>query len=227
MRLSPVGADSLLVDLDTPEEAQAWHAQILNRRSAGTLPPVREVVPGEKTVLMYGVGDIDAMAAELRHWSVPALTGDSGPLVEIPVRYDGADLPAVAELWGVSEQDVAGIHSSTQYRVAFCGFVPGFAYMLGLQEPYHVPRKAEPRTSVPAGSVALAGPYTGIYPRASPGGWQLIGTTDVGLWDMERDPAALLAPGTRVRFIPQPVTRDRGGSRRTRQAETKGGRHNA
>jgi KipI family sensor histidine kinase inhibitor len=223
MRLSPVGADSLLVDLDTPEEAQAWHARILNHRSAGTLVPVREIVPGEKTVLLYGISDADAMAAQLRQWSVPPLTADSGPLIEIPVRYDGADLPTVADLWGVTQDDVARIHSATHYRVAFCGFAPGFAYMLGLEERCHVPRKAEPRTCVPAGSVALAGPYTGIYPRASPGGWQLIGTTDVRLWDMERAPAAMLSPGTRVRFVPQPVS----GSTKRSKATTKGERHHA
>ncbi|MDQ0945732.1 allophanate hydrolase subunit 1 [Streptomyces sp. V1I1] len=203
MRLRPVGEDSLLVDLDTPEEAQAWHAQFLSRRSAGTLAPVREIVPGEKTVLLYGVSDVDALEAELRHWSVPTLAADSGPLLEIPVHYNGADLGAVAELWGVAEAEVVRIHSGIEHRVAFCGFAPGFAYMIGLGEKYHVPRRAAPRTSVPAGSVALAGPYTGVYPRASPGGWQLIGTTHVRLWDMEREPAALLTPGMRVRFVPR------------------------
>lgn len=227
MRLSPVGTDSLLIDLNTPEEAQAWHAELLNHRSTGTLVPVREIVPGEKTVLLYGISDVDAMAAQLRRWPVPVLTADSGPLVEIPVRYDGADLRTVADLWGVTEDEVARIHSGTQHRVAFCGFAPGFAYMLGLPERYHVPRKAEPRTSVPAGSVALAGPYTGIYPRASPGGWQLIGTTDVRLWDMERDPASLLTPGTRVRFVPQPVSESVKRSKRTIQANMKGERHHA
>ncbi|WP_406264514.1 allophanate hydrolase subunit 1 [Streptomyces sp. NBC_00191] len=203
MRLRPVGVDSLLVDLDTPEEAQAWHAELLSRRSAGTLLPVREIVPGEKTVLLYGVHDADALQAELRRWSVPTLAADSGPLLEIPVHYNGADLRAVAGLWGVTEDEVARIHSSVEHRVAFCGFSPGFAYMIGLGERYAVPRHAAPRTSVPVGSVALAGPYTGIYPRASPGGWQLIGTTHVRLWDMEREPEALLTPGARVRFVPQ------------------------
>ncbi|MER6615769.1 5-oxoprolinase subunit B family protein [Streptomyces xantholiticus] len=202
MRLRPVGEDSLLIDLDTPEEAQAWYTRILSRRDAGTLLPVRDIVPGDRTVLLYGVAVADA-AAELQQWSVPPSAADSGPLIEIPVHYDGADLRAVAGLWGVTEDEVARIHSGTEHRVAFCGFSPGFAYMLGLGERYHVPRRAAPRTSVPAGSVALAGPYTGVYPRASPGGWQLIGTTRMPLWDLEREPAALLTPGTRVRFVPQ------------------------
>jgi KipI family sensor histidine kinase inhibitor len=193
----------VLLDLDSPEEAQAWHAELLRRRSAGTVTPIRDIVPGEKTVLLYGVSDVGHLHQELRQWSVPELAADDGPLVDIPVRYDGADLGSVAALWGVSAEEVVRVHSGVEHRVAFCGFSPGFAYMTGLDEEYHVPRLAAPRTSVPAGSVGLAGPYTGIYPRMSPGGWQLIGTTDVRLWDLEREPAALLTPGTRVRFIPQ------------------------
>ncbi|MFF7642835.1 carboxyltransferase domain-containing protein [Streptomyces canus] len=201
MRLLPVGQDSLLVDLDGPDEAQAWHAELLRRIGAGALAPVREIVPGEKTVLLYGVRDLPGFEAELLRWSAPPSATDSGELVEIPVRYDGADLRVVAELWGMSEDEVVRVHSGTEHRVAFSGFAPGFAYMTGLGEPYVVPRRAEPRTSVPAGSVALAGHYTGIYPRSSPGGWQLIGRTSVTLWDLDRQPAALLVPGTRVRYV--------------------------
>ncbi|GAA3308229.1 hypothetical protein GCM10020295_69690 [Streptomyces cinereospinus] len=123
-------------------------------------------------------------------------------MVELPVRYDGPDLADVAALWGVSEPEVARIHAGTEFRVAFCGFAPGFGYLTGLPPHCHVPRRATPRTAVPAGSVALAGPYTGVYPHASPGGWQLIGSTDAVLWDPARVPAALLSPGTRVRFVP-------------------------
>ncbi|EFL35871.1 allophanate hydrolase subunit 1 [Streptomyces viridochromogenes DSM 40736] len=202
MRLLPVGQDSLLIDLDGPGEAQAWHAELLRRRDTGTLTPVREIVPGEKTVLLYGVHDLPGIRAELLRWSAPAPAADSDDLVKIPVRYDGADLAVVAELWGMSEDDVVRVHSGAEYRVAFSGFAPGFAYLTGQGEPYVVPRRAQPRTSVPAGSVALAGTYTGIYPRSSPGGWQLIGRTSVTLWDLERQPAALLVPGTRVRFVP-------------------------
>ncbi|TPQ21430.1 5-oxoprolinase subunit B family protein [Streptomyces sporangiiformans] len=203
MRLLPVGDDSLLVDLDSPEEAQALHAELLRRRGAGTLTPIAEIVPGDRTILLRSISGVDALRTELGRWHVPALTADSGPLLEIPVVYDGADLRDVAALWGVTEDEVVRRHSSVEHRVAFCGFAPGFAYMTGLEEAYHVPRRSAPRTSVPAGSVALAGAYTGIYPRPSPGGWQLIGTTDVPLWDMEREPAALLTPGTRVRFVPR------------------------
>ncbi len=123
-------------------------------------------------------------------------------VVELPVRYDGPDLADVAALWGVPEREVARIHAATEFRVAFCGFAPGFGYLTGLPARYDVPRRATPRTAVHAGAVGLAGPYTGVYPRASPGGWQLIGTTDAVLWDTAREPAALLSPGTRVRFVP-------------------------
>ncbi|MDI9889245.1 allophanate hydrolase subunit 1 [Streptomyces sp. HNM0645] len=219
MRLRPVGEDSLLVDLDTREQAQAWHARLLTWRSAATAASVREIVPGEKTVLLYGVADVRAVEAELRRWTVPALSSGSGPVLEIPVHYNGTDIGAVAGLWGVAEDEVARIHSGIEHRVAFCGFSPGFAYMTGLGDAHHVPRHAAPRTSVPAGSVALAGPYTGIYPRASPGGWQLIGTTHVRLWDMEREPAALLMAGMRVRFIPQePGSEDTDGPRQATEA---------
>ncbi|MFF3291665.1 allophanate hydrolase subunit 1 [Streptomyces sp. NPDC003023] len=202
MRLRPVGEDSLLVDLDSREEAQAWHAELQRRRTAGTLAPVREIVPGDTTVLLYGTPDPDALETELGHWSVPALTPADGPLLDIPVHYDGADLSTVAALWEVTEDDVAHIHAGTEHRVAFCGFTPGFAYLTGLPDTRHVPRRTTPRTRVPAGAVALAGPYTGIYPRSSPGGWQLIGTTPQRLWDIDHDPPALLTPGTRVRFVP-------------------------
>ncbi|MEU6345250.1 allophanate hydrolase subunit 1 [Streptomyces sp. NPDC046977] len=202
MRLLPVGDDALLLDLDSSEQAQAWHTELLRRRDQGALPPVREIVPGDRTVLLDGVPDLPAVRAALRDCPVPSLPPGSGPLVDIPVRYDGADLGVVAETWGVSREEVVRLHSGTEHRVAFCGFAPGFAYMTGMDERYAVPRRAEPRTSVPAGSVALAGHYTGIYPRASPGGWQVIGTTDARLWDLGREPAALLVPGTRVRFAP-------------------------
>ncbi|MBO0653629.1 5-oxoprolinase subunit PxpB [Streptomyces triculaminicus] len=204
LRALPVGRHALLVEVAGTREAQALHAELLRRRDAGTLPPVREIVPAARTVLLDGLADPRALAADLAHWTVPPLPAAEAPPVVLPVRYDGADLAEVAALWGVGEDEVARIHSGTEFRVAFCGFAPGFGYLTGLPERLHVPRRATPRTTVPAGSVGLAGPYTGVYPRSSPGGWQLIGRTDAILWDTGRDPAALLSPGTRVRFEERP-----------------------
>ncbi|WP_407554365.1 5-oxoprolinase subunit PxpB [Streptomyces sp. Pv4-95] len=208
MRPLPVGEHGLLIELDSAEEVEALHAELLRRAAAGTLPPVREIVPAARTVLLDGLDDPRGLTAELAAWDIPALTTGDRPAVEIPIRYDGPDLAEVAALWGVTEDEVVRLHSATTFRVAFCGFAPGFGYLTGLPEPLHVPRRATPRTKVPVGSVALAGPYTGVYPRSSPGGWQLIGTTDAVLWDPRREPAALFAPGTQVRFVPQEV-RDR------------------
>jgi KipI family sensor histidine kinase inhibitor len=120
--------------------------------------------------------------------------------VEVPVVYDGADLDGVAAIWRVSRAEAIRRLTARELRVAFCGFAPGFAYLTGLPAAWTVPRLATPRPAVPAGSVALAGPYAGIYPTASPGGWRLVGRTDVNLFDVHRDPPALLTPGTRVRL---------------------------
>ncbi|MFJ4921801.1 5-oxoprolinase subunit PxpB [Streptomyces sp. NPDC088725] len=200
MRTLPVGDRALLVELDSAEETAALHAELLRRRAAGTLPALREIVPAARTVLLDGLADPAGLAARLESWVLPPPDVRAADSVELAVRYDGPDLPEVAALWGVSEEEVVRIHSAAEFRVAFCGFAPGFGYLTGLAERYAVPRRPSPRTSVPAGSVGLAGPYTGVYPRSSPGGWQLIGTTDAVLWDSARDPAALLGPGTRVRF---------------------------
>lgn len=200
MRALPVGDGALLVEVASGEEAQALHAELMRRRAEGSLS-VREIVPAARTVLLDGLADPARLASELTSSEVPPVPPRARDVVELPVRYDGPDLADVAAHWGVSEKDVARIHANTEFRVAFCGFAPGFGYLAGLPARY-VPRRATPRTAVPAGSVGLAGPYTGVYPRSSPGGWQLIGTTDAVLWDHARVPAALLSPGTRVRFVP-------------------------
>ncbi|MDH6109063.1 KipI family sensor histidine kinase inhibitor [Kitasatospora sp. MAP12-15] len=198
----PVGGRALLLEVDTPEQVAALYARLLTERSAGRLGEVAEIVPAARTVLLDGVAAPAPLARTLRGWTVTGAQPASGPLVELATVYDGADLAEVAALWGVGEEQAVAIHSGTEYRVAFCGFAPGFGYLTGLPQRYAVPRRATPRPSVPVGSVALAGPYTGVYPRSSPGGWQLLGRTAATLWDERRDPAALLAPGTRVRFVP-------------------------
>ncbi|MFE3856615.1 allophanate hydrolase subunit 1 [Streptomyces griseorubiginosus] len=203
MRTLPVGDDALLVEVSSGEEAQALHAELVRRRAEGSLS-VREIVPAARTVLLDGLTDPARLAAELTAAEVPPAPPRAREVVELRVRYDGPDLADVAAHWGVSPREVARIHAGTEFTVAFCGFAPGFGYLTGLPARYDVPRRSTPRTAVPAGSVALAGPYTGVYPRSSPGGWQLIGTTDAVLWDHARVPAALLSPGTRVRFVEAP-----------------------
>ncbi|GAA2594072.1 MULTISPECIES: 5-oxoprolinase subunit B family protein [Streptomyces] len=202
MKVRPVGEDALLVEVASGDEAQALHAELLRRRAEGSLS-AREIVPAARTVLLDGLDAPARLAAELTAAELPPAPPRAREVVEIPLRYDGPDLADVAALWGVREREVARIHAETEFRVAFCGFAPGFGYLTGLPSRYDVPRRPTPRTAVPAGSVALAGPYTGVYPRSSPGGWQLIGTTDTVLWDHARVPAALLSPGTRVRFVPE------------------------
>ncbi|MFF1656381.1 allophanate hydrolase subunit 1 [Streptomyces sp. NPDC058255] len=201
MRVLPVGDRALLVEVSSGDAAQALHAELLRRRAEGSLS-VGEIVPAARTVLLDGLDDPVSLAERLPAWDIPALPARAGEAIEIAVRYDGPDLADVAALWGVREREVPEIHAAAEFRVAFCGFAPGFGYLTGLPPLYDVPRRATPRTAVPAGSVALAGPYTGVYPRSSPGGWQLIGTTDAVLWDHARVPAALLTPGARVRFVP-------------------------
>ncbi|WP_328368421.1 5-oxoprolinase subunit PxpB [Streptomyces sp. NBC_00445] len=201
MRVLPVGDGALLVEVASGDEAQALHAELLRRRAEGSLS-VGEIVPAARTVLLDGLADPTRLAAELTATAVPPAPPRARDVIELPVRYDGPDLADVAAHWGVPEREVARIHAETEFRVAFCGFAPGFGYLSGLPERYDVPRRATPRTAVPAGAVGLAGPYTGVYPRSSPGGWQLIGTTDAVLWDHARVPAALLSPGTPVRFVP-------------------------
>ncbi|MBQ0988129.1 allophanate hydrolase subunit 1 [Streptomyces sp. F63] len=202
MRVLRVGRHALLVEPGSPEAASALHAELMRRRETGELPPVREIVPAAHTVLVDGLDDPRALAAELAGWEVPPPSAGAGRAVRIPVRYDGPDLAEVAGRWGVPPETVPEIVGGVRFRVAFCGFAPGFGYLTGLPERYRVPRRATPRTSVPAGSLALAGEYAGVYPRSSPGGWQLIGSTGEVLWDPAREPAALLAPGTEVRFVP-------------------------
>ncbi|MFC2538466.1 MAG: 5-oxoprolinase/urea amidolyase family protein, partial [Lautropia mirabilis] len=124
-----------------------------------------------------------------------------GTLVRIPVRYDGEDLAEMADYLGLSVEELVRRHAASVWQVAFTGFAPGFAYLSGGDPVFNVPRRASPRTRIPAGSVGLAGTFSAVYPRATPGGWQLIGTTDVPMWDLARTPPALLQPGQRVQFV--------------------------
>ncbi len=205
MRVLPAGASAVLVETEDGAQAAALHAELVRRRRAGgeeaqALAGVEEIVPAARTVLVTGLADPGGFAREVVRWDVPAVRPGQGGAVELPVRFDGPDLGEVAELWGVRPGEVADVVVATAFRVAFCGFAPGFGYLAGLPRRLHVPRRATPRTAVPAGSVGLAGPYAGVYPRVSPGGWRIVGTTRAVLWDPSRDPAALLTPGVEVRF---------------------------
>lgn len=168
-------------------------------------PGVISVVPAARTVLVRfdPARTSDAAIADAA-LSVERMAAPPAPpaAVELAVRYDGADLEAVAAEARCSVAEVVARHSAAEYTVAFCGFAPGFAYLTGLDPVLHRPRLATPRTSVPPGSVGIAGEYTGVYPRSSPGGWRLLARTDAELWDLDRDPPALLVPGARVRFRP-------------------------
>jgi len=197
VRFLRAGADALLVEVAGTEEATGLYQQARRRRV-----PAVDVVLGARTVLFDGVADVRGLEREIGGWE-PETTAPvpDSPLVEVPTVYDGPDLDAVARLWETTTRDVVAIHTGHELRVAFCGFAPGFPYCTGLPAHLRVPRLASPRTRVPAGSVALADEYTGVYPAASPGGWRLIGRTDLVLWDSSRDQPATLAPGTRVRFL--------------------------
>lgn len=162
------------------------------------------LVPFDPPVLDPGLAaDRLAVLAE-RFEAAPAIEPDRRPIVEIPTRYggtDGPDLEAVARRVGLASDRVVALHRRPTYIVYLLGFSPGFAYLGALPRALEVPRRDIPRTAVPAGSVAIAGRQTGVYPTTSPGGWNIIGRTEAGLWDARRDPPSLLAPGQRVRFV--------------------------
>jgi KipI family sensor histidine kinase inhibitor len=189
------------VMIDVPEGSAARVARAI---MAEHLDGIADVVPGHSTVLVRC--ELEPPRAVLRSLAERAVASadlrDHVRLIEIPVTYDGADLELVAQLSGLTVERVVAAHAGAEYTVAFLGFAPGFGYLLGGDERLHVPRREEPRQRVPAGSVAVAGPYSGVYPRESPGGWRLLGTTAEVLFDPSRQPPALLAAGDRVRFVP-------------------------
>ncbi|RKR89150.1 KipI family sensor histidine kinase inhibitor [Micromonospora pisi] len=202
MWIRPVGARALLLECADSAEVETWRAELWRRREAGELVAV-DIVPAARTVLVDGVPDAGEAAELVAGWTPrPAADSRDGDYLEVPTVYDGEDLSAVAELWQVDVDTAVARISGTELRVAFCGFAPGFAYLDGFPDGWAVPRLPSPRPRVPAGAVALAGPYAGIYPSASPGGWRLVGRTGMRLFDVHRDPPARLVPGTRVRLVP-------------------------
>jgi KipI family sensor histidine kinase inhibitor len=200
MRVLPYGDAALLVEPGDPSTVLALAERV--REQAGVV----EVVPAARTLLVRaGRRQLAQLRDRLPELAAHLDTapGPSAEVVELAVRYDGADLASTAAELGMDAGELARRHAAGDYVVAFCGFAPGFAYLRGLDAALHVARLAEPRSRVPAGSVGIAGEFTGVYPRESPGGWRLLGRTDAALWDIGRTPPALLVPGTRVRFVRQ------------------------
>jgi len=201
-RLLPAGPRALLVEL-------AGIAAVVDLAAAirdAAVPGVVDVVPAARTVLVVHDGRAETAASVERvvreRPALPAavLARPHAGDVVIGVTYDGADLADVARRCSLSVEEVVARHTAGTYTAAFCGFVAGFSYLLGLDPRLHLPRRSSPRERVPAGSVAIASGFSAVYPTASPGGWHLLGTTDAELWDERRDPPALLPPGTTVRF---------------------------
>ncbi|HIY95241.1 MAG TPA: urea amidolyase family protein [Candidatus Rothia avicola] len=196
--VKPFGLLAVMVDCRTLENALHLHGHLQQRPAAGQT----ELVPAAQTVLVRFETTQQA-AAFLAAPNLPQASGDlrtHGRTVTIPVVYDGQDLADVATHLGISEQAVIYAHTTGHWSVAFAGFAPGFFYLHRHDNVLDVPRRATPRTAVPAGAVGLAGDFSGIYPRTSPGGWQLIGRTDAPLWDLNQNPPALLEPGMQVQF---------------------------
>lgn len=202
------GDQALLLQFDSTAEVLAW-SDVL--RDADLLGVV-DIVPGSRTVLLKLDGPRYQGAARQQlsklRLAQEAVEEAAAPIdgradVVIDVVYDGADLDEVGKLTGLSRQEIVTAHTQTPWRVGFAGFAPGFAYLVGGDERLNVPRRSEPRTKVPTGSVGLAGEFSGVYPRESPGGWQLIGRTSkdqADLWDVDREQPALLMPGQWVQF---------------------------
>jgi KipI family sensor histidine kinase inhibitor len=194
MRIIPVGADACLVEV---HDTRAALSLALWAREQGVR--ATEIVAGATTVLFDGLDAQVLLAEALQGW-IPGAGVTEGRQVVVPVVYDGPDLTAVADVWGVSVEEAVGRHTSVEFTSAFCGFAPGFTYLTGLRSEWAVPRLDQPRRRVEPGSVGLADTWCGVYPTASPGGWRLLGRTEAPLWDLARDEPALLSPGTRVRF---------------------------
>lgn len=200
MRLLPCGDAAVLAEYAGLGEVQAHHAALAENPADGVL----DLVPAERTVLVrFDPRRTSADAVARWLGEVRPVAGRHRPAEEvlIPVTYDGPDLEQVAAGLGWAREELVRRHTALTWRAAFAGFAPGFAYLVPEGEWPQVPRRDDPRTRVPAGSLGLAGGYSGVYPTTSPGGWQLVGRTELALWDLDRDPPALLAPGTAVRFV--------------------------
>ncbi|HYH77967.1 MAG TPA: carboxyltransferase domain-containing protein, partial [Arthrobacter sp.] len=198
LAVRPVGTTAVLAELAGLHDVLALQALLLEE----PLPGQVDVIAAAETVMVKADSPAAArrMAARLLDMDLTVQAHAEGKLVQIDTVYDGEDLADVARLTGLSVDGVIATHTGQVWTVAFGGFAPGFGYMVGENQALAVPRRSSPRTAVPAGSVALAGNYSAVYPRKSPGGWQLIGRTAAQMWDLKREQPALAAPGDRVQF---------------------------
>ncbi|MEY2582626.1 MAG: hypothetical protein QOE09_2475 [Ilumatobacteraceae bacterium] len=196
MRVLPFGPAAILAEYESLAEVMSVDDAL---RSSG-LDGIDEVIPAARTVLVTYTR-VDRAALDKLLVPGPSVPRAEGPIVEIPVVYDGPDLDEVAEAMRLSVEQVIETHSGTVYSAAFLGFTPGWAYLVGLPKSLQLPRRPTPRTSVPAGSVAIANEFTGVYPTLSPGGWHLLGHTVATMFDVERDKPSLVMAGDRVRFV--------------------------
>jgi KipI family sensor histidine kinase inhibitor len=191
------GEQAALLDCESLDQMSAARATV----EAAAIPGVIELVPGARSLLVVAQPPVlDRVRALLDGADLAHPPSGSPREVTLDVRYDGEDLTMVARAAGLSEEDVVGLHTGAVYTVAFTGFAPGFGYLTGLPAALRQPRLESPRTRVPSGAVGVAGEFTGVYPRESPGGWRLLGHTSATLFDPAVDPPALFAPGDRVRF---------------------------
>lgn len=211
-RALPYGDRAVLLECEDLADTQAMHHWLAPTQSAGVPPEagaiaasIGEIVPGAKTLLLRLTGPLPPGAADTLVTARPPHHQPVGAAETVPIAvcYDGDDLDEVSALLGMNADDLVGWHTGQDWTVAFCGFMPGFGYLAPTEEPVEVPRRPSPRTRVPPGSVALADTWSAIYPDASPGGWHLIGHTDVTLFDVAAVPPARLHPGMRIRFHPK------------------------
>lgn len=201
MRFLPVNLDALMVELNSLEQTMALTDLLHNMFKQWH---IEEIVPAARTILIRFnpvLTNASTIAKHVAKLDISSGVMPSGELITIPVQYQGEDLANVANYLGITISEVIERHTEHEYQVAFCGFAPGFAYMVSKGANLNVPRRQSPRVRIPAGSVALAGEFSSIYPKTSPGGWQLIGITHVAVWDLHRKEPALLKPGSRVNFI--------------------------
>ena len=200
MRVLPSGSTALLVELNDLDEVLALYATLADDVPKGVV----DIVPAARTLLLVtdpAIASLSSVEEAVRSAEPRPDHRDWVEHVDIPVTYDGEDLQEAAQILGCDAAELVRRHTAAEWTVAFCGFIPGFGYLTSPTWQSEVPRRSSPRTKVPPGAVGLAGEFSGVYPRQSPGGWQLIGRTAETMFDPAREPAAILRPGVRVRFV--------------------------